>query len=85
MKHLTKYVDQLNFTNRLFKKPLLDVNKLSHTDIDHICSRLNSDFSPENLTHDGELSRAQVQQRVKFLNGVVSDLQKLGYNIQLEY
>ena len=49
MKHLTKYVDQLNFANRLFKKPLLDANKLSRTEIDHICARLNSDFSPENV------------------------------------
>ena len=83
MKNLTKYVDQLNFARKLMKQPLLDASNLSRTDIDGICARLSSDFSPENLTHDGELSRAQVQQRVKLLNGVVSDLAKLGHTVEI--
>lgn len=85
MRNLPKYVEQLNFSRKLMKQPLLDADNLSLADIDGIVARLNSDFSPENLTHDGELSRAEVQKRHKFLSGVVYDLTKMGHNVQLEF
>jgi len=85
MKHLTQYVEQINFTRRIFKEPLLEADNLGQGDIQLIHARLNNAFTPENLTCDGELSHSQVQKRIKFLNGVKKDLEKVaGHPIEID-
>ena len=84
MKQLQAYLDQVNFARKLFNKPLYTVSNLTQADVDQLCAKINSDYSPENLTCDGELSRAQVQARLRTLNGAVKDLHAMGFNLTLE-
>ena len=84
MKHLTQYVEQLNFANRLFKQPELDVNRLTQDQVTEICAKLNSALCQENLTCDGELTPAQVRRRLTFLNGVIKDLSSTKFQVSLD-
>lgn len=84
MKNLRQYIDQINFGRTLMQNPTIDPDNLTNDDLDSICTRLSSDYSPENLTCDGELSAAQVRQRVKFLNSVVQDLEDQGHSVIID-
>lgn len=77
MKHLTAYVAHQNFTRKLFKQPLLDVDNLSARDIRWLRDSIEGDLSPENLTCDGELSSTQVRKKYNMLMGAIKDLERL--------
>ena len=83
MKHLNKYLDQMNFARKMFNQPLLVATSLTTADVETITARINSDYSPENLTCDGELSRTEVQARLQLLGGTVRDLESLGFVVEL--
>lgn len=83
-KHLKQYIEQINFTARIFGRGLLDIHSLTQADADQICARIDRDLSPENLTCDGELSGAQVRARYAMLLGAADGLKALGFNVQLE-
>ena len=72
-KRFADYVEGLNFWKRFAKKPLL-VFPLTQADVDEIARRLDNDMEPENISCDGELSRAQVQAKYNKLSGVKKDL-----------
>lgn len=74
MSALAKYVEERNFTARIFKKPILDAKALTPEDITQLSDQVENDLSPENLTCDGELSARAVNARYKFLNKVQLEL-----------
>jgi len=81
---LKKFVEQENTMSRIFNQPLIDLSKLNQTSVDALFQRLDSNLSPENLTCDGELPRAKVQQRYKLYTAAIADLKKLGFKPTVE-
>lgn len=84
MKNLNKYIEQINVVRNLMKQPAIDPANLTDDDLDSIITRLGSDYSPENLTCDGELTNSQVRQRIKFFDSVVRDLEALGHDVIID-
>jgi hypothetical protein len=75
-KNLEAYVERKNQWSAMFGK----TKPLSLDDADDrqkIANSIDNELSPENLTCDGELSRAQVQARYKELTKVARELQQL--------
>ena len=72
MKDLNQYVAQKNEWNAIFKGVQYTLE--SAADRQAIAEALDADLSPENLTCDGELPRAQVIARAKFLNKAMAQL-----------
>ena len=65
MKELTQYVEQANKWNAVFKGEQFT---LATPEGRHrVAQKLDSDLSPENLTCDGELPRAEVARRHRHL------------------
>ena len=75
MKDLKQYVENKNRWNLIFNNPCYDLE--SAADRQRIAEALDADLSPENLTCDGELSRAQVIARKKFLDAAMAQLLEL--------
>ena len=72
MKDLNQYVAQKNSWNTMFKGRTYDLSIALDRQL--IADALDADMSPENLTCDGELPRAQVIARAKFLNKAMAQL-----------
>jgi len=72
---LTAYVDKKNRWNAIFKGPQLSLQ--SFEDRVNIAQSLDSDLSPENLSCDGELPRAEVARRYKELTAAANELARL--------
>lgn len=70
MKSLISYVDLKNKCNALFGSRPLVIGQ----DNQKIASMIDSELSPENLTCDGELSRAEVNRRYRKLTAAARDL-----------
>lgn len=69
---LEQYVENKNRWGAIFgSKPLSLLNK---EDRQTIADSIDADMSPENLTCDGELPRAEVARRVKFLSRCAEEL-----------
>jgi hypothetical protein len=69
---LEQYVDQKNKWRGVFnQKPLSLLNK---QDRQAIANSIDSELSPENLTCDGELRGAQVQQKFRYLTRAAEEL-----------
>ena len=69
---LEQYVDQKNKWRGVFnQKPLSLLNK---QDRQTIANSIDSELSPENLTCDGELRGAQVQQKFRYLTRCAEEL-----------
>ena len=81
MKDLKQYVENKNRWNLIFNNPCYDLE--SAADRQRIAEALDADLSPENLTCDGELPRAQVHERLKFLNKAVAQLLQLDPSLQM--
>ncbi|MFY8211694.1 MAG: hypothetical protein ACOVLB_03345 [Candidatus Nanopelagicus sp.] len=75
MSSLTAYVDRKNAFAKLFGSKQLSLQDAA--DRQSIAYCIESELSPENLTCDGELSRAEVDARYNELKKVVKELQKL--------
>jgi len=75
MSALTDYVEQKNRWRAVFKEAPLSLAVAK--DRQQIANMIDSDLSPENLTCDGELSRAQVQKRYKQLTQAAAQLAKV--------
>jgi hypothetical protein len=75
MKALNAYVAQTNKWNAMFKGRQFDLTVAA--DRQALADRIDAALSPENLTCDGELSRAEVNRRYKELTTVAKELQKL--------
>ena len=75
MTALQAYIDQKNKWQKLFKGPQYEIETAKGRRVVAAC--LDSDLSPENLTCDGELSRAEIVQRHKVLTAAALELNKL--------
>lgn len=77
MRYTKKLVEEVNLFRKFFNKPLLDPGDLSKGDVAELLEQIETKLSPENLTMDGELSRAKVAQRSKMLVGARGELEIL--------
>ena len=80
MSYLTKFVDHKNSFADFFKEPRLDINNAK--DRQRIANMIDGALSPENLTCDGELSRAEVQRRYRELTGAAEELRSLDPSVK---
>ena len=72
MSVLTDYVEQKNRWTSIFGNPPLSLAIAK--DRQKIADYIDSELSPENLTCDGELRGAQVQQRYRMLTTAAKQL-----------
>ena len=75
MKALQNFVAQKNHWNSFFKGPQYSLNTAK--DRQALADMIDAALSPENLTCDGELPRAEVQRRYKELITAAKQLKKL--------
>lgn len=75
MKALQNFVDQKNRWNSFFKGPQYNLNTAK--DRQALANMIDSALSPENLTCDGELPRAEVTRRYNHLTACAQQLNKL--------
>ncbi len=75
MRYLKEYLNQYNFGRRFFeKKPDVTVENMTLTDANELAENMSAAWSPENLTCDGELSRAQVQAKARLIRNAAYEL-----------
>ena len=75
MKALKAYIDQRNSWNALFKGEQFEIQTAQGRR--RVAESIDADLSPENLTCDGELPRAQVDRRYKELTAAARELARL--------
>ena len=75
MKELKQYVEQANKWNAIFKGEQFTLDTAQGRQ--RIAQKIDADLSPENLTCDGELPRAEVSRRYKMLTACALQLNKL--------
>lgn len=80
MKELTQFVEQENRWSEIFGGPKLDLRQASDRQL--IASTIDAKLSPENLTCDGELSRAEVDRRYRTLRRVAAQLIQLDPSVK---
>ena len=80
MKELKAYVENKNRWNLIFSNRRYDLAVAA--DRQRIADALDADLSPENLTCDGEMSRAQVISRKKFLDAAAKQLLALDPSVK---
>jgi hypothetical protein len=81
MKELKEFVERENKWSAIFKGQTLDLK--SAADRQKIADKLDSALSPENLTCDGELTRAQVNTKYRFLTKAAGQLLKLDPTVKI--
>ena len=75
MKALQKYIDQKNHWNSFFKGEQYEIATAQGRQ--RLADQIDSALSPENLTCDGELPRAEVNRRYKELMTAAKQLKQL--------
>jgi hypothetical protein len=79
MRALTTFIDNKNRYASLFRgqrtEPLYEVQTAAGRK--RVADMIDSDLSPENLSCDGELPRAEVNRRYRELTAAAKDLVKL--------
>ena len=80
MQNLKAYVESRNAWAKIFKGPQLSLQNAA--DRKRIAQMIDADLSPENLTCDGELSRAEVDRRYRTLRRVAAQLIQLDPTVQ---
>lgn len=81
MKELKEFVERENKWSAIFGNTALSLD--SAADRRAIAGKLDSCLSPENLTCDGELTRSQVNVKLKFLNKAAEQLLKLDPSVEI--
>lgn len=81
MKELKEFVERENKWSSIFGSPALSLQ--SSADRKRIASKIDSCLSPENLTCDGELTRAQVNAKFRFLTRAAEQLMKLDPSVEI--
>lgn len=79
MKKLQKFVDEKNHWNSFFKGEQYEI--VTAEGRQRIADMIDCALSPENLTCDGEISRAEVARRYKELTTAARELKKLDPNV----
>lgn len=75
MKALTQFVAQKNHWNSFFKGEQYEIQTAAGRQ--RVADMIDAALSPENLTCDGELPRAEVNRRYKELMGAAKQLKRL--------
>jgi hypothetical protein len=78
---IEQYVDQKNQWAGLFGGKKLSL--LDKADRQRIADSLDADLSPENLSCDGELPRAEVQKRYNFLTRAAKELKSIDPGVEI--
>ena len=78
--NLEHFVEQENRMAELFKQKTLSL--LNAADRQRIADMIDNSLSPENLTCDGELSRAQVQQKYNYLTRCAQELLSIDSSVK---
>jgi hypothetical protein len=78
---IEQYVDNKNQWGALFGGTKLSL--LNKQDRQRIADMLDADLSPENLTCDGELPRAEVQKRYNFLTKAAKELKSIDPAVEM--
>ena len=81
MKALQAYIDQQNKWNAMFRGEQFEVKSAAGRQ--RVAQRLDADLSPENLSCDGELSRAEVARRYKTLTKAAQELVQLDPSVKI--
>jgi len=80
MKALQKYIDQQNRWNSIFKGTQYEIT--TQAGRQKVADMIDSALSPENLTCDGELPRAEVNRRYKELMTAAKQLKQLDPSVK---
>jgi hypothetical protein len=80
MKALQKYIDQKNHWNSFFKGEQYEIQTTKGRQ--RLADQIDSALSPENLTCDGELPRAEVNRRYKELMTAAKQLKQLDPSVK---
>jgi len=72
---IQKYVDNINIWRDIMGKESLSL--LNSKDCQMIADILESDMSPENITCDGEIRGAQVQQKLNYYTRCAKELKSM--------
>lgn len=80
MKALQKYIDQKNHWNSIFKGEQYEI--ATQAGRQRVADMIDSALSPENLTCDGELPRAEVNRRWKELMTAAKQLKQLDPSVK---
>ena len=75
MKALEKFIEQKNHWNSFFKGEQYEIRTAKGRQ--RVADMIDAALSPENLTCDGELPRAEVNRRYKELTTAAKQLKKL--------
>jgi len=75
MNNIKQYVASKNARAALFGDTPLNLNNPADREV--IAELIDRDLSPENLTHDGELSSKEVSRRLKFFTVCAKELRKI--------
>lgn len=78
---IEQYVDQKNQWAGMFGGKKLSL--LNKQDRQRIADSLDADLSPENLSCDGELPRAEVQRRYNFLTKAAKELKSIDPAVEM--
>ena len=81
MKALQTYIDNKNRWNAIFKGEQFEIQSAKGRQ--RIADALDADLSPENLTCDGELPRAEVKRRWNALASAARDLKHLDPTVKM--
>jgi hypothetical protein len=80
MKALQTFIDQKNHWNSFFKGEQYEIT--TQVGRQRVADMIDSSLSPENLTCDGELPRAEVNRRYKELMTAAKQLKKLDPSVK---
>ena len=80
MKALQAYIDQKNRWNSFFKGEQYEIKTAAGRQ--RLADQIDSALSPENLTCDGELPRAEVNRRYKELMTAAKQLKQLDPSVK---
>jgi hypothetical protein len=81
MQALAKFIEQKNHWNSFFKGPQYEIQTAQGRQ--RVADMIDSALSPENLTCDGELPRAEVNRRYRELSTAAKQLIKLDPSVKM--
>lgn len=82
-KTLQAFVDQENQWSSMFNKNYQPLSLANAQDRQRIASIIDSKLSPENLSCDGELPRAEVDRRYRQLSRCAKELLSIDPSVQI--
>ena len=80
MKELKQFVERENKWSAIFGSPALDLNSAAERQA--VADMIDAALSPENLTCDGELPRAEVNRRYRELMTAAKQLRTLDPSVK---